>query len=221
MTRGISQMKFHSLGLRKCPPFRAPVAGHFPVTAVSRLVGAIMTRKNPAMVSKGKWGVGLVWLALLPLTGCGGSDLPPPPRPTMTSQFTPDAPDTFETVLVDPLPVAAARLVPPDGQSIVPLSLDRDRRVYSDDRGSLPNIGVGVSGGSSSRVNTGFGIGFPLFGGGGDTYTISMTTSRLRFRVPDMNGYRGGWQHWVLHLDLDDGANRRSIETLPPAPPLQ
>jgi hypothetical protein len=162
----------------------------------------------------------LIGLALLPLAGCGGSDLPPPPRPTMVSQFPPDAPDVIETVLVDPLPVASARLVQPDGQTIAPLSLDRDRQVYSDNRGGLPNVGVGVSGGSSSRVNTGFGIGFPLFGGG-STYTASMTTSRLRFRVPDMNAYRAGWQHWILHLDLDDGVNHRSIETLPPAPPLQ
>jgi hypothetical protein len=174
------------------------------------------------MISKGNLAAGIAWLVLIPLTGCGGSDLPPPPRQTMISHFAPDAPDTIETVLVDPLPVASAHLTLPDGRTIAPVSLDRDRQVYSDNTPSLPNIGVGVSGGSSSRVNTGFGIGFPFFGGGGGgTYTASMTTSRLRFLVPDMNAYRGGWQHWILHLDLDDGANRRSIETLPPAPPLQ
>jgi hypothetical protein len=172
----------------------------------------------------------------LVLTGCGGSDLPPPPRQAVISHFDASHSDsghsdpghsdsgsagTIETVVVDPLPVKAAHLALPDGRMIAPVGIDRDREMYSDDTGSAPNFGVGVSGGSSSRVSTGFGIGFPLFGGGdgGGHHTASMTTSTLRFRIPDMNAYRADWQHWILHLDLDDGANRRSIETLPPAPP--
>jgi hypothetical protein len=167
-------------------------------------------------------GMAWLWLALaFPLAGCGGSDLPPPPRQAVTSHFIADPPGTIETTVIDPLPVKSAHLTVQDGRVIQPDRIDRDRQVYSDDTGSRPNIGVGVSGGSASRVSTGFGIGFPLFGGGDSgSHTAAMTTSTIRFRVPDMDAYRTGWQHWVLQIDLDDGVTRRSLETLPPAPPF-
>ncbi len=113
----------------------------------------------------------------------------------------------------------SAVLKRPDGVAIAAARIDRDRNTYSEDTGYGPNLGARVVGGSSGGVSSGVGFGFPLFGGGGPSgaQTHSMTTSTVRFQVPDMAAYRRDWQHWVLHIDLDDGANSRTIETLPPA----
>jgi hypothetical protein len=163
----------------------------------------------------------LVALGLV-LSGCwGGGDTAPPPRESVVSHFVLGSTDQIETTIVDVLPVKSAVLKLPDGATVAAAQIDRDRNVYTEDTGYGPNLGVGVAGGSGGVVSSGIGIGFPLFGGGGPSgsQTHSMTTSTLRFKVPDMAAYRRDWQHWVLHIDLDDGANRRSIETLPPAPP--
>lgn len=153
--------------------------------------------------------------------GSGGSA--PPPRESVVSHFVLGSADMIQTTIVDALPVKAAALKLPGGQTIAALEIDKERNVYSEGTGYGPNIGVGVAGGSQGVVSSGIGFGFPLFGGGGTsgTRTGSMTTSTIRFRVPDMAAYRQDWQRWVLHIDLDDGANRRSIETLPPAPPKE
>ena len=164
----------------------------------------------------------LALAASLVLAGCwGGGSQPPPPRESVDSAFVPGAPDRIETTIVDSLPVKSAVLKRPDGAAIAAERIDRDRNTYSEDTGYGPNLGARVVGGSSGGVSSGVGFGFPLFGGGGpDSQSHSTTTSTLRFKVPDMAAYRRDWQHWVLHVDLDDGANRRVIETLPPAPPL-
>jgi hypothetical protein len=159
----------------------------------------------------------------LALAGCWGGDTTPPPQESVESHFVLDAPDQILTTIVDPLPVKAAVLRQPDGQTVVAYQIDKDRSTYTDTNDPYGSgLGVGVEGGSNGGVSTGVGFGFPLFGGGGpDSRSHSTTTSTLRFKVPDMAAYRRDWQHWVLHVDLDDGANRRSIETLPPAPPLE
>ena len=162
-------------------------------------------------------------ILLLPtlLSGCWGTSNPPPPRESVVSHFVLGSPDLIQTTIVDALPVKAARLKLPDGQMVEASQIDKERNVYSERTGYGPNLGVGVAGGSQGGVSTGIGFGFPLFGGGGPSgiRTGSMTTSTIRFKVPDMAAYRRNWQSWVLHIDLDDGANRRTIETLPPAPP--
>jgi hypothetical protein len=164
----------------------------------------------------------LVLALALSLGGCwGGGDTAPPPRESVVSHFVRGSTDRIQATIVDVLPVKAAMLKLSDGQSIAAEQIDRERNVYNENTGYGPNVGVGVAGGSNGGVASGIGFGFPLFGGGGPsgTQTHSMTTSTVRFKVPDMAAYRRDWQHWVLHIDLDDGASRRSIETLPPAPP--
>ncbi len=162
-------------------------------------------------------------LALLLLCGCSGGETAPPPRESVASHFVLGTEDQILTTIVDPLPVKAAVLRQPDGQTVAAYQIDRDRNTYTDSNDYYGSgLGVGVEGGSNGGVSTGIGFGFPLFGGGGpDQRSHSTTTSTLRFKVPDMAAYRRDWQRWVLHVDLDDGANRRSIETLPPAPPLE
>jgi hypothetical protein len=155
------------------------------------------------------------------LAGCWSAEPPPAQRESVVSHFVPGSQDQIQTTIVDPLPVKSALLRQPDGHTIAATQIDRDRNSYTDTNDYYGSgLGVGVEGGSNGGVSTGIGFGFPLFGGGGpDARSHSTTTSNIRFKVPDMAAYRRDWQRWVLHIDLDDGANRRSIETLPPAPP--
>lgn len=155
------------------------------------------------------------------LAGCWSGDTEAPPRESVVSRFMLGSQDEILTTIVDPLPVKTALLREPDGQTIAAYQIDRERNTYTDTNDPYGSgLGVGVEGGSNGGISTGVGFGFPLFGGGGpDSRSHSTTTSTVRFKVPDMAAYRRDWQHWVLHIDLDDGANRRSIETLPPAPP--
>jgi hypothetical protein len=161
----------------------------------------------------------VVVLATLP--GCDAPQYPPPPRQAMASHFAPGQGDTIEASIVDPLPVKAAVLKTADGGTIAAVQIDRERNLYSSDTGEGPNFGIRASGGSSSGVSTGFGFGFPLFGGGEGERTAALTTSTVRFKIPDLAVYRRDWQRWILHIELDDGASRRTIETLPPAPPAE
>ena len=162
-------------------------------------------------------------LALALLCGCWGGSWAPPPREAVVSRFVLGSADTIQVTIVDALPVKAAELRPPGGPALVAQQIDKERNVYSEGTGYAPNFGVGVAGGSQGVVSSGIGIGFPLFGGGGSSSsrTHSTTTSTARFKIPDMAAYRRDWQRWVLHVELDDGANRRTIETLPPAPPKE
>jgi hypothetical protein len=165
--------------------------------------------------------VGLAAL-LLGLSGCWGGDSParPAPQQSVTSRFFAGTPSRIETVIVDPLPVESARLVTAGGTVIAAQEIVRERNVYADQGDGFPHVAVGAAGGSQTRVTTGIGIEFPFFGGGnGNAGATSLTTSTITFRVPDIEIYHRDWQHWILHVELGDGANHRTIETLPPKPP--
>jgi hypothetical protein len=164
---------------------------------------------------------GLIVL-LLALSGCWGGDAerPPAPQQSVTSSFFAGTPSQIETVIVDPLPVEGARLVTAEGVTIAAKEIVREKNSYADRGDNLPHVALGASGGSQSRVTTGIGIEFPLFSGGGSgPGAVSMTTSTITFVVPDRVVYAETWQHWILHIDLGDGTNHRTIETLPPKPP--
>ncbi len=160
---------------------------------------------------------------LLGLGGCwggGSGSSGPAPQESMTSRFFAGTPSRIETVIVDPLPAESARLILPDGTVMAALEILREKNSYADEGDGLPHVAVGAQGGSQTRVTTGIGIEFPLFGGGGPApRAVSMTTSTITLIVPDLAVYDATWQHWILHIDLGDGANHRSIETLPPRPP--
>jgi hypothetical protein len=157
------------------------------------------------------------------LAGCwGGGDTGssgPVPQESVTSRFFAGTPSRIEMVIVDPLPVESARLVTAEGVAIAAREIVREKNAYADQGDSLPHVAVGAAGGSQTRVTTGIGIEFPFLGGGGSQpRAVSMTTSRITFTVPDRAVYEETWQSWVLHVDLSDGTNRRTIETLPPKP---
>jgi hypothetical protein len=163
-------------------------------------------------------------LVVTGLSGCwGGGDNAasgPVPQESVTSRFFAGTPSTIEMVIVDPLPVESARLITADGTMLAAKEIVREKNAYADEGDNLPHVAVGAQGGSQTRVTTGIGIEFPFLGGGGSQpRAVSMTTSRITFMVPDRAVYEESWQRWVLHVDLSDGTNRRTIETLPPKPP--
>jgi len=141
------------------------------------------------------------------------TDLPP-----ISATIPPDMPDHIVVNVNDPLPVSAASLIDPQGHAIHATRIDHNRVSYKGSGSGWPRIGVGISGGSSSGVSTGFGIGIPLFPQTSQA-AGSINESRFSFVLPDIAAYNGSWQRWKIHVDLSDGVNTRSFETLPPAPP--
>lgn len=145
--------------------------------------------------------------------GRSSADLPP-----ITASIPATMPNRIDVTVHDPLPVSGARLVDPRGVEIVAARIDHDRIAYKGGSTGWPRLGFGISGGSSSGVSTGFGIGFPLFPQT-STAAGSINESRFSFVIPDIGAYDTSWQRWKIHIDLSDGVNTRSFETLPPAPP--
>jgi uncharacterized membrane protein YgcG len=157
--------------------------------------------------------------AFLALAGCGYNSTPPRGiEESVQSVLSAEDETVILVTVTDPLPVSAARLIAPDGSVTEAFAIDRDRQTYSEGGGMRPNVGVGVSGGSSGGVSTGIGIGFPIFSSGGGGATHRLTESRVQLRIPDPAAYRLNWQRYVLAVDLDDGVNRRAFQTVPPAP---
>src|SRR4051812_32340381 len=89
------------------------------------------------------------------LGGCSGDGDTPPPRESVASDFVRGSADQIQTTVVDVLPVKAAALRRPDGQTVAADQIDRDRNVYNEDTGYGPNLGVGVAGGSNGGVSSG------------------------------------------------------------------
>jgi len=132
--------------------------------------------------------------------------------------FLKDDPTVIEVSVRDVLPAARVFLVDPSGVETAAFDIQRDRQVYRSDVGSRPNVGVGVFGGSSGHVGTGIGIGFPIFSSGQSNYTASVVDSRAKVRIPNPVLYRETWQRWKIRVELEDGANKRFIEMVPPKP---
>ena len=140
-----------------------------------------------------------------------------------TSPYSTDAhflasdPTVIEVNIRDPLPVARAVLVDPTGVETAAYDIQRDRQVYRSNGGARPTVGVGVGGGSSGNFGTGIGIGFPIYSGGSD-YRADVTESTAKVKISNPVLYRNSWQSWKLRVDLEDGANKRTIEMVPPKP---
>lgn len=134
------------------------------------------------------------------------------------SHFLASDPTVIEVVVRDPLPAARVFLIDPTGQETAAFDIQRDKRIYRGGRGPSPSIGVGVGGGSSGHVSTGIGIGFPIFSSGEPSQTSAVIDSTAKVRISNAVLYKTTWQSWKLHVELDDGVTKRTIETLPPKP---
>lgn len=134
------------------------------------------------------------------------------------AHFLADDPTVIELTVRDALPAARVFLIDPTGAQTAAFDIQRDKQIYRSDSGPRPNVGVGVFGGSSGRVGTGIGIGFPIFSSGQPTYTGAVIDSRAKVRISNAVLYRETWQRWKLRVELDDGLNSRALEMVPPKP---
>ena len=159
-------------------------------------------------------------LAILVLAACsnsGGSGYGGTSPYSTDAHFMAIDPTVIEVKVRDPLPVARAVLVDPTGVETAAYDIQRDRQVYHSNGGASPTVGVGVGGGSSGNFGTGIGIGFPIYSGGSD-YRSDVTESTAKVKISNPVLYRNSWQSWKLRVDLEDGANKRTIEIAPPKP---
>ncbi len=159
-------------------------------------------------------------LAMLMLAACsnsGGGGYGGTSPYVTDAHFLSGDPTVIEVKIRDPLPVKGAVLVDPTGVETAAYDIQRDRQMYSSNGGLRPSVGVGVSGGSSGRIGTGIGIGFPIYSGGSD-YRGEFTESVAKVKISNPVLYRTTWQSWTLRVDLEDGANKRTLELVPPKP---
>ena len=170
--------------------------------------------KRDSLLARPKFAIPLIAIFLL-LAACtsGGQS-----SSAVLSPISANDPSRIDLTVRDPLPVADARLVDPQGKVTAATRIDRDRINYRHNRGVEPGMGVGVAGGSNSGISTGVGLGvtIPLFSGGDNE--DSFTESRASFRIPDMAAYRKTWQQWKVQVDLNNGSSHRSLELAAPAP---
>jgi hypothetical protein len=155
-------------------------------------------------------------LAMVLLAACssnGGSGT----QYSSDAHFSAGDPTVIEVKVRDPLPVKRAVLVDPSGVETAAYDIQRDRQTYSSGGGARPTVGVGVGGGSSGNFGTGIGIGFPIYSGGSD-YRGEVTESIAKVKISNPVLYRTTWQSWKLRVELEDGANKRTIEMVPPKP---
>lgn len=146
--------------------------------------------------------------------GAGGIYLP------VTARFLIDRPDTIEVSIRDAQPADRVQLVAPDGNAIDAYQLDHEFIHATESGPSGFNMGVGVSGGSSSGVQPSFGIGFPIFGGAPRSPQRDEVQTKALIRVADMAAYRATWQKMVLRMYLGEkSASPRKMEMAAPAPP--
>ena len=156
-------------------------------------------------------------LALAALAACA-SDHAEPAKTLYQATFAPDSQDVMVVEVRDDEPMTAARLVAPDGTNSDAYSIDTDRRPGGASTGILPSVGVGVSGGSSSHVSTGIGIGFPIFGSNGPT-PRPQYHSTARIQVRDMAAYRANWQKFEVRLTVGEGSAEHQVVIPAPEPP--
>jgi hypothetical protein len=144
-------------------------------------------------------------------SGYGGSQY------SSEAHFLASDPTVIEVKIRDPLPVARVVLVDPTGAETVAYDIQRDRQTYYPDGGARPSVGVGVGGSSSGNFGTGVGIGFPIYSGG-SRYASDVTESTAKIKIGNPVLYRNSWQSWKLRAELEDGANKRTVEMVPPKP---
>ncbi len=108
--------------------------------------------------------------------------------------------------------VERVALVAPDGTVTEAHDTARETLNAQDYRGST--IGVGVQGGSRSRVGVGLGI---FFGGGATGPPVRRT--RATIRVPDPDAYRQAPGAWRIEVTVSDSAGGRKTISEPAPPP--
>lgn len=125
-------------------------------------------------------------LIVLLATACA-----PAPGPSVTAELAGGG-RRIEIRVRDPLPLAAARLVLPDGTRV------EAERVTGDGRSGRPAFGIGASGGSSSGIDAGIGISIPL----GGARAPALVESGARIWLPDPGAWPRLAPRAVLELEF-------------------
>ena len=120
----------------------------------------------------------------------------------------------IEVNIRDPLPVARAVLVDPNGVETAAYDIQRDRQVYRSNGGASPTVGVGVGGGSSGNFGTGIGIGFPIYSGGSD-YRSDVTESTAKVKISNP----GTLSQFLAELEAARRSGRRREQNAPSKSP--
>jgi hypothetical protein len=188
-----------------------------------------MTARGQGIVNRfiERNGAPALTAAMLLLAGCsgslfgGGDDDRPEPIPVAveTAPNVPVAdPDLVEIRYEGERSPSTIALIAPDGTRIAARDVERTSEIPASED-SFPDIHVGVDGGSSSGVQTGIGIGFPIFG----TETEApppRTVTIARFLPPDIAHYRTNWHAYRVELLFAPGTDAfERIELLAPEPP--
>jgi hypothetical protein len=161
-------------------------------------------------------------LVALILAGCasedGGARRASASQP-VTAGFLVQTPDVIELSVDDRQPVDRVELLAPDGRVYLAHRIDREKATQEPRASTGLGVGVGVFGGSSTKVGTSFGIGIPL-GGIEAPPTEPRYSSIALVRVEDMAGYRAGWRRWILRIRLGTPETSfRFMEIPGPRPP--
>lgn len=113
---------------------------------------------------------------------------------------------------------AIVELIAPDGTRTPARDIDRTAEMPTEEDG-FPDVHVGVEGGSSSGVETGIGIGIPIFGTESEALP-PRTVTIARFLPPNMEHYRNNWREYRVELLFGPGTDEfERIELLAPEPP--
>lgn len=165
----------------------------------------------------------LVVLGLL-LAGCSGSGADGDDQPQAVPVAIESAPNVPVT---DPNIVevrydgerspAIVELIAPDGTRTPARDIQRTAEIPTEEDG-FPEVHVGIEGGSSSGVETGIGIGIPIFGP--ETEALPPRTVTIaRFLPPNIEHYRNNWQEYRVELLFGPGTDEfERIELLAPEP---
>lgn len=153
----------------------------------------------------------------------------------IVASFAPNTTNVVQVAVEDRRPVEQVELIAPNGRVYVAQTITRDQLVDVYDRygyargyppgyseypyGPRAGVGVGVFGGSSGRVGTSIGLGFPL--GGYDTVERQVGYKSIaRIPVDDMGFYQATWQKWRMRIRFNEpGGGNRFIEIEAPPPP--
>jgi hypothetical protein len=137
----------------------------------------------------------------------------------VTAGFVVGYPNIIEVKIRDSEAAEQVELVAPGGAAAA-YPLDETRQVSIPQQHSGIDIGVVATGGSSSHVRTGIGIGFPIFGSAEAPKPVTEVLTRARLRIADLAAYRADWQHWIIRIRFAIGKpNERKMEMAAPQPP--
>ncbi len=138
----------------------------------------------------------------------------------VTAGFVAGYPTIIEVKIRDTEAAEQVELVAPGGAAAAAYQMDETRQVSIPQQDSGIDIGIVATGGSSSHVRTGIGIGFPIFGSAEAPKPVTEVLTRARLRVADPAAYRADWQHWVIRIRFAIGKpTERKMEMAAPAPP--